>query len=422
MEEKTPEKVEPTMVHEDLRAVPANGPYYQFGGFWRRLVAALIDGFIIMIFMIPVIIAYFAYLFTSFSKMDFNESSTDYSSHFGAIYGILMLLFLAIPFIYYWILMVKFNTTIGKKLLGMKIVKKDGSKITFGTVFLRQVIGAWVASFIFNLGYLWVGYDIKKRSWADMIAATYVVHYKELSKEEYTAQVNRDQHKNRFIVIALLYTFSPIIFFFIIGFFAAALLIAINPVERFNEAKAENCKMQCSEDQTCLDECLAEIKSTSGSDSSYSFNDGWVNFKSQAETYAIDFPVKPVTQVNDESLGQGQPTLKVTTHVAEMSDGSGYLASSVTYPDAIDTSNPEIILEAVVKGSSGGTGSKLLSSKIGTFQGLPAIDYNVQIPEGYIRAKSFIIENNLYTLSAVSTTNAFPDFDRFTSSFLFNAE
>lgn len=406
---------------EDLKKVPENGPYYQFGGFWRRLVASIIDGFIIFLFMIPFIVLFFVWMFSYFAGMNL-ESPENFSSAYGITSFIFLLIFMGIPFVYYWILMVKWQTTIGKKILGMKIVKMDGSKITLGTVFLRQLLGAWIASFIFNIGYLWIGYDIKKRSWADMVAGTYVVHYKELTKEEYKKQVNRDQHKDRFIVIVILWLMSPLLFIFLFGILAAAALVAINPLEKLNEAKQETCRMECSEDQTCIDECLAEFNYQTNSVTEIN-NDGWVTFDSPVETYSIDFPSKPETEVREESLGQGLPNLKLTSYFSENQNGVGYMAMSVSLPEVlVSTIDPQEFLKEFTSGITEGEDSKIISSSEVIFEGFPAVAYTIQIPEGYIKSVAFMIENNLYNLSVISSTNSFPEFDRFTKSFLFTAE
>ncbi|MBT5021884.1 hypothetical protein HON01_03605, partial [Candidatus Woesearchaeota archaeon] len=66
------------------------------------------------------------------------------------------------------------GATPGKKLLGIKIVNEDGSKIDFGKAFLR-FIGYFISGMVFYLGFLWVAFDSKKQGWHDKIVNTYVV-------------------------------------------------------------------------------------------------------------------------------------------------------------------------------------------------------------------------------------------------------
>jgi len=64
--------------------------------------------------------------------------------------------------------------TPGKMALGIKIVKTDGSPVTFGTA-LGRYIGYWISGLAFLLGFLWVLWGADKQGWHDKIAGTYVV-------------------------------------------------------------------------------------------------------------------------------------------------------------------------------------------------------------------------------------------------------
>lgn len=70
-----------------------------------------------------------------------------------------------------------FQATLGKKILGLKVVGLDGEKITFG-----RASGRWLASilsgFILGIGYLMVAFTAKKQGLHDMIAGTYVIKAK----------------------------------------------------------------------------------------------------------------------------------------------------------------------------------------------------------------------------------------------------
>lgn len=69
------------------------------------------------------------------------------------------------------------GATPGKKLLGIKILKSDGGKLTYPVAIIRY-IGYLVSAatiFIFGLGYLWIIWDKKKQALHDKIAGTIVV-------------------------------------------------------------------------------------------------------------------------------------------------------------------------------------------------------------------------------------------------------
>lgn len=62
----------------------------------------------------------------------------------------------------------------GKQALGIRVVKKDGTPITFIDALLRNVVG-YTLSGIFALGYIWALFDSEKQGWHDKIAGTTVV-------------------------------------------------------------------------------------------------------------------------------------------------------------------------------------------------------------------------------------------------------
>jgi len=74
-------------------------------------------------------------------------------------------------FIFFW---TKSGQTIGKQVMKIKVVTTQGQLLNYGQAALR-VIGYWVSSFIFCLGFLWMLWDPDKQTWADKIAGTYVV-------------------------------------------------------------------------------------------------------------------------------------------------------------------------------------------------------------------------------------------------------
>jgi uncharacterized RDD family membrane protein YckC len=71
--------------------------------------------------------------------------------------------------------------TLGKKLLGLRVVRTTGEPMTIGTAFLRWV-GYAISGAILYLGFIWVIFDSRKQGWHDKIAGTYVIRTKHESK------------------------------------------------------------------------------------------------------------------------------------------------------------------------------------------------------------------------------------------------
>jgi uncharacterized RDD family membrane protein YckC len=90
----------------------------------------------------------------------------------------LMVSSVLISAVYYIYFMTSTNgQTPGKKALGIRIIKKDRTTITFIDALLRNVIG-YTLSGIFQLGYIWAIFDGQKQGWHDKVAGTVVVEDK----------------------------------------------------------------------------------------------------------------------------------------------------------------------------------------------------------------------------------------------------
>jgi uncharacterized RDD family membrane protein YckC len=66
--------------------------------------------------------------------------------------------------------------TIGKMLTGIRIVKKNGTGISFSTVLLRHILGYFVTAATLGLGFLLAAFNHKGRTLHDYIAGTTVVY------------------------------------------------------------------------------------------------------------------------------------------------------------------------------------------------------------------------------------------------------
>lgn len=71
----------------------------------------------------------------------------------------------------------KYGWSIGKKLLGLKVVKEDGTcPIGIIGAVIREIIGKFISGIILGIGFLMVAFDSKKQGLHDKIAKTYVVY------------------------------------------------------------------------------------------------------------------------------------------------------------------------------------------------------------------------------------------------------
>ncbi len=148
----------------------------EYAGFWIRLVANIIDSFVIgalsMIIVIPAIIV----MILIASMMD---SSGNNSSGAGAIicclYCLILILVIVGQWLYFaWFESSKYMATPGKMLLGLIVTDMDGNRLTFSKATLR-LIAKILTNAIFYLGYICIAFSSKKQGLYDMIAGTLVV-------------------------------------------------------------------------------------------------------------------------------------------------------------------------------------------------------------------------------------------------------
>jgi uncharacterized RDD family membrane protein YckC len=123
-------------------------PGLEFGGFWLRVLAYLID--VSLLGIVGIVL----------------------SSALGAAGQAMGALIFIAYFIGLWGLT---GQTIGMMLLGLHVVRDvDGGKISLGNAVLRFV-GLSVAFACIYIGVIWIAFDSRKRGWHDKIGGTVVV-------------------------------------------------------------------------------------------------------------------------------------------------------------------------------------------------------------------------------------------------------
>ena len=85
-----------------------------------------------------------------------------------------LLVYIAYP-VYYVALTGLKGQTLGKMALGIMVVNAQGEAPGIRRAAFRGIVGKLVSEIVIFLGYLWIGWDEKKRGWHDRIARTYVV-------------------------------------------------------------------------------------------------------------------------------------------------------------------------------------------------------------------------------------------------------
>lgn len=152
---------------------PWGGPYLapKFAGFWIRTVAYLIDGFLILILLSVLVgVGIFGYL--SGSESDtigsfwYRTSETNWNFLNLVVFGLNMA--------YFTFFLGTRGQTPGKMICGLKVVRLDGSPITYVQAVVRT-LGYYLNHLTLCIGFLWVAIDPRKQGLHDKIAGTFEI-------------------------------------------------------------------------------------------------------------------------------------------------------------------------------------------------------------------------------------------------------
>lgn len=67
------------------------------------------------------------------------------------------------------------GTTPGKYLLGLRVVRQNGKRAGFITMFVREFFGKMISAMVLSLGFVWILIDKDNQGWHDKLVTTYVV-------------------------------------------------------------------------------------------------------------------------------------------------------------------------------------------------------------------------------------------------------
>ena len=133
---------------------------YQRAGFWMRLWAYLIDliviGSLSRLLVNPI-----------FKIFDISLADTGVFSPYIIVDSVL--------FFGYFVLTTKFLTqTLGKMVMGLRVVSLNGEPLVWSTLIFREWIGRYISA-VLMLGYIVIAFNPKKQGFHDMFSDTVVV-------------------------------------------------------------------------------------------------------------------------------------------------------------------------------------------------------------------------------------------------------
>ncbi len=152
-------------VHCGATIIATASPIHGHAGFWIRVVAYMLDFFLliavqsVLSLLIGIIIG----------MMGIATEDDPAINVVIWLFGTVLSISYAVFFTGYC------GQTPGKMALRIKVIRTDGSPVTYGRAALREVLGKFVSGILLGIGYLMVAFDSHKQGLHDKIADTYVI-------------------------------------------------------------------------------------------------------------------------------------------------------------------------------------------------------------------------------------------------------
>ncbi len=155
----------------------------KYAGFWLRFVAYIIDYIILYVINLIIIVPILGVVgISAGASMDFGSMTE--GDYIQMIQTILMavvagsIVLMVVNVLYYTLMEAsKFQGTVGKMALGLKVTDRDGNKLDFVKALLRN-LGKIVSGAIIMIGYIMAGFTEKKQALHDMFVGALVVKKK----------------------------------------------------------------------------------------------------------------------------------------------------------------------------------------------------------------------------------------------------
>ncbi|MDZ5470583.1 RDD family protein [Bacillus sp. 31A1R] len=158
----------------------------EYASFWQRFVAYLIDGVVLGIPLAILTIIIITIFFGSTGATDIlmssayggeltdEEALTFLGTYLSAVFVSILINFVIAVAYYAGLHASKWQGTVGKKLLGIKVTDLHGNRISFWRGLGRYAAMGFLSG-IFMIGFIMAAFTEKKQALHDMIAGTLVV-------------------------------------------------------------------------------------------------------------------------------------------------------------------------------------------------------------------------------------------------------
>lgn len=152
-----------------------------YAGFWLRFVAFVIDWIIVYVLQSFVLVPFLAVLGITFASQMPDPDNITNAEAMGMVASIVAAgavasLISTVVGVFYWTLMEssKYQATIGKLALGLRVTDMDGKNLDFVKALIRN-LSKIISGLILLIGYIMAAFTEKRQGLHDIIANTLVV-------------------------------------------------------------------------------------------------------------------------------------------------------------------------------------------------------------------------------------------------------
>lgn len=134
----------------------------------------------------------------------------------------------------------------------------------------------------------------------------------------------------------------------------------------------------------------------------------WHFYTSPDEKFRVFLPAFPQSASQGVKDPSGQKKRHLTTFISEKEDGTSYLITIITLPDA-PSAQGEVLLKEVVNDMVSANGSnKLKNMTPSDFHKMKAVDFSIENNDMKIKGMAFSTGNEIYVLTAAKSSDIDP--------------
>lgn len=195
---------------EESNAVIAGG-HVVHAGFWKRVAAYFIDYFVVTAITYAVMIPLAMVAAIGMGGAASAGAEGPFATGAGvAVLVVIYLVAILMPLLYFaWMHASTHQATLGKMAVGIKVVRGDGTRITFWRG-VGRIFATILSSLILMIGYIMAGFTERKQALHDMVCDTLVV-----DKWAYTEHPEWQREELGTVTVVILVLFGLAVFGFV---------------------------------------------------------------------------------------------------------------------------------------------------------------------------------------------------------------